>query len=98
MATATAQLLTLAELAQFYSLGCVVKSACLDPALCARARDHLWATNSLPRLVRDSPESGTAFVLSEETWLLARRRRCVLEWSGDGSILWTMCIRSTWAR
>jgi hypothetical protein len=47
--------------------GFLIKRGLLDPALCAAARERLWALNSLPRLRRDAPASWTEFRTDEES-------------------------------
>jgi hypothetical protein len=54
------------ELAHFYTHGYVVKQAIADDALCARARDHLWQMNDLPRFQRGQPASWGPFFGDED--------------------------------
>ena len=45
--------LTPAEIARFKRDGWIHKRGAMDPALCAQARDELWARNDLPHFRRD---------------------------------------------
>ena len=54
------------ELAHFYTHGYVVKPAIADAALCARARDHLWQMNDLPRFQRGQPSTWGPFFGDED--------------------------------
>ena len=60
--------LTADELQHFAEYGFLVKEGLLDPALCAAARDKLWAVASeFPRLRRDQPATWGPFT-PEEDW------------------------------
>ena len=56
MDTALAPLST-EEIQQFVADGFLVKRRILDPQLCARARDRLWAGNTSSHLRRDDPQT-----------------------------------------
>ena len=56
-------LLSEAQLAHFKREGYLVLPAALDPALCARARDHMWSVigEEVPRMRRHDPGTWTPF-------------------------------------
>lgn len=62
----TRKMLTPAELEQMVVDGYVVKHGILDPELCARARDKVWALNNCERLRRDEPSTWHPFAAHEE--------------------------------
>jgi hypothetical protein len=59
-------MLTPAELEQMAVDGYVVKRGILDPELCSRAREKVWALNTCERLRRDRPSTWQPFSVHEE--------------------------------
>ena len=68
--------LSAAQIAQFKADGFLALPAVLDPALCAQARDRMWAelTLAVPRIRRSDPSTWTPFTDAETP---ARRRTSV---------------------
>ncbi len=67
--------LTTQQIAQFKRDGFLVLPAALDPALCRRSRDEMWAAiaNYLPRMERDAPSTWGPLSDEESTRLKAQR-------------------------
>lgn len=65
--------LTPSQLATFEREGFLVLPACLDPALCAAARDAMWSTLAarVPRLKRDDPSTWGPFIEDETHGVVA---------------------------
>jgi len=63
------------EIALFKRQGYLVLPAALDPALCQRARDEMWAaiTTHLPRMKRDTPSTWGPLSDEESALLTAHR-------------------------
>ena len=61
--------LTPSQMEHFKAEGYLVLPAALDPALCARARDHLWEVLALelPRMRRDDPSTWSSIAEGENT-------------------------------
>ena len=70
-------LLTASQIAQFKRDGFLVLPAVLDPELCHRARDEMWAAiaTHLPRIKRDDPSTWKPITEEESAELNAQRPR-----------------------
>ena len=63
---ATLTALSTEEIRQFITHGFLIKRKVLEPELCARARDRLWAGNTSNHLRRDDPQTWINGIPEEE--------------------------------